>query len=223
MNNIAGITEEDLENLIESLKQAQEYFERARSVAETYISIDPPWDYDPSDYSPGEDAHIVSFRWSYEGHEHLREQEDDDLEILADRIEEGEDAVVEELEGGNKPYKGLYLLISSLDSLIIWLCKTDPDISADHTNPGDEGIYFGPTKKTALENWYDEYAIFGVEDDDGSEFKQKWDDFWYHRHYIMHGSADAHYDRNIVIATLFYVGLVSHVVADRAEELDSEE
>jgi hypothetical protein len=75
-------------------------------------------------------------------------------------------------------------------------------------------------KKCALEKWYDEHAIFGVEDDEGESFKQQWDDFWNHRHRIMHGSPDAYYDENVGIATLFFVGLTAHVVKERYDQLN---
>jgi len=218
---LPGIDAEDLQTLAEVVQQAQDYFDRARKEAETYISIEPPWDYNPEDYSPSEDAQYIALKWTVEGREHLRESGIDELQTLSGRIEEGDSAVVQEVsEDGETPYKGLFLLLSSLDGLIIWLCESDPEIEYSYTNEAGEPIYGSSKKRDAIEKWYSEYSIFGVEDDQGSEFKEKWRSFWNHRHRVMHGSPHAYYDLNIVVSTLFFVGLVSHVVAERAEDLE---
>lgn len=215
-------SQEEIEELVEAVQERQERLERSKEHAEEYISIGPPWDYDPDDYSPSEEAIITSMRWTYEGREYLESTDDPDLATLAGRIEEGSKSLAEESDDPETeyPYKGLHLLLSSLDGLITWLCENDPDIEPNHHNDGDEPVYLSRQKKPALEKWYGEHAIFGVEDNEGEAFKDKWDDFWNHRHRIMHGSPDAYYDENIGVATLFFVGLTAHVVKERHDQLD---
>lgn len=208
-------SEEERQRLTENILRAQRRLERARELAEEHIDIDPPWDYDPNDYSRDDEAIYTAMKWTYEGADSLESTGDEDLQILADRIKNGFNSVVDEIEDDEVPYKGLYLLISSLDGLIIWLCENDPSIDPAFHNDGGDPIYNGPRKKQALEDWYEEYAIFGVEDDDGTSFKDKWENYWYHRHRIMHGSTEAFFDEQIAIATLFFVGLTIQVVNER--------
>ncbi|WP_229772927.1 hypothetical protein [Halarchaeum nitratireducens] len=215
-------SQEELDSLVEAVRRGQERLERSREHAEEYINIGPPWNYDPDNYSPSEEAILTAMKWTYEGREYLEGTGDPDLEIIAGRIEEGSKSFAEESDDSDTeyPYKGLHLLLSSLDGLITWLCENDPDIDPNHCNDGDEPVYLGRQKKSALEKWYDEHAIFGVEDDEGDAFREKWNDFWHHRHRIMHGSPYAYYDENIGVATLFFVGLTAHVVKERYDELN---
>jgi len=215
-------SQEEINELIEAVQQGQERLERSRQYAEEYINLGPPWNYDPDDYSPGEEAIFTAMKWTYEGREYLESTDDTDLNTLAERIEEGSQSLAEASDNPEieYPYKGLHLLLSSLDGLITWLCQNDSEIEPNHYNEGEEAVYLGRQKKPALEKWYDEHAIFGVEDDEGEAFKQKWDAFWNHRHRIMHGSPDAYYDENIGVATLFFVGLTAHVVKERYDELN---
>lgn len=223
--NVAANTlpsREDMAKLAEAVLQAQEQLERSREQAEKYISIGPPWNYDPDDYSPSEEAIYTAMKWTYEGREYLEEANDPDLNTIANRIKEGSKSLAEESDDSEIefPYKGLYLLLSSLDGLVTWLCKNDSEIEPNHYNGGDEPVYLGRQKKQALEDWYDEHAIFGVEDNEGEAFKKKWNDFWHHRHRIMHGSPDAYFDKNIGVSTLFFVGLTAHIVKERYDELN---
>ena len=215
-------SEEDMVHLAAVALRAQEQLERSRQQAEKYINIDPPWDYNPENYSPSEDAIYTAMKWTYEGREHIKSTGDPELITLSERIEEGSKSLANEADNSEieNPYKGLHLLLSSLDGLITWLCKTDSEIDPNHYNSGDEPVYLGRQKKPALEKWYDKHAIFGVENNEGEAFKEKWDDFWYHRHRIMHGSPDAYYDINLGVAALFFVGLTTHVVKERYDELD---
>ena len=215
-------SQEEMEELVEAVRQGQERLERSRQHAEEYINLGPPWDYDPADYSPSEEASFTAMKWTYEGREYLESTGDPNLNTIAERIEERSTSLAEELDDSETeyPYKGLHLLLSSLDGLITWLCENDPDIDPNFYNDGGNPVYFGGRKKCALEKWYDEHAIFGVEDDEGESFKQQWDDFWNHRHRIMHGSPDAYYDENVGIATLFFVGLTAHVVKERYDQLN---
>ena len=215
-------SQEELEELAEAVRRGQERLERSRQHAEEYINIGPPWDYNPDDYSPSEEAIITAMKWTHEGREYLESTGESDLIILAGRIEEGSKSFAKESDDPetDHPYKGLHLLLSSLDGLITWLCENDPGIEPNHYNAGDEPVYLGRQKKQSLEDWYDEHAIFGVEDDEGEAFREKWNDFWHHRHRIMHGSPHAYYDTNIGVATLFFVGLTAHVVKERYDQLN---
>ena len=213
---------EVMTGLAEAALKAQEQLERSRKQAEEYINIGPPWNYDPDDYSPSEEAIYTAMKWTYEGREYLESTDDPSLNTLAGRIKEGSRSFAEESSDPDidYQYKGLHLLLSSLDGLITWLCENDSETDPNHYNDGGEPVYLGYQKKSTLEKWYDEHAIFGVEDDEGEAFKEKWDDFWHHRHRIMHGSPDAYYDKNIGVATLFFVGLTAHVVIERYDQLN---
>lgn len=215
-------SQKEMEELVEVVRRGQERLERSRQYAEEYINIGPPWDYDPDDYSPSEEAIFTAMKWTHEGQTYLESTGDQDLVILSRRIEEGSRSFAEESDDPETeyPYKGLHLLLSSLDGLITWLCENDPEIEPSHCNAGDKPVYLGSQKKPTLEKWYNEHAIFGVEDNEGEAFKEKWNDFWHHRHRIMHGSPHAYYDTNIGVATLFFVGLTAHVVKERYNQLN---
>lgn len=215
-------SEETIQSVIEAVSRAQQRLERAREQAENHINIDPPWDYDTSEYSPSEEAYYHAFKWTREGQIALRETGDSDLPKLAERIEYGSEMFVEDAEDENVQNfnSGILVLISALDGLIIWLCEKDPNITTNRTNCNDEDIYHSGHKKEALEKWYDQFSIFGVEGAEGTRFKDKWSDFWEHRHRIMHGAPDAYYDDNVGVATLFFVGLTAHVVKKRYEALN---
>lgn len=216
-------SQEAIKSAKEAVQKAQKRLERARNEAEKHIDIGPPWDYDPSNYSPTKEAYYYAFKWAHEGQISLQETGDSELETIAERIEYGlemfaEDSSDNEIQNFNS---GIVVLISALDGLVIWLCEQDPTITTNTTNANGEDIYHTSHKKDALEDWYDQYSIFGVENDQGSAFKIKWSDFWQHRHRIMHGEPDAYYDDNIGVATLFFAGLTAHVVKERYEALNS--
>lgn len=221
---VQGLSVENQLQLLESLKQAQKHLEQSRQLAEEHIDIAPPWDYDPNNHSINQKAIYISLKWSIEGCDSLKETSNPDLEVLANRIEEGSKSLCDEIdsEDTENPYKGLYLLMSSLDGLIVWLCEHDDDIDPRFRNKGNKPIYFGDEKQEAIETWYDEHALFGVKEDDGQSFRETWEQFWNHRHRIMHGSPDAYYDENIGVATLFFIGLTEQIVKRRYEELNSE-
>ena len=215
-------SKETISSAMEAIQKAQKRLERARKEAEKHIDIGPPWDYDPSDYSPSNEAYYNAFKWTHEGQISLQETGDLELETIAERIEYGsemfaEDSSDDEIQDFNS---GILVLISTLDGLIIWLCEQDPNITTNRTNANGEDIYYSSHKRDSLEEWYDQYSIFGVENDQGSSFKDKWNDFWQHRHRIMHGEPDAYYDDNVGVATLFFVGLTAHVVKERYEALN---
>jgi hypothetical protein len=216
-------SQETIDSAIDAIQKAQKRLERARKEAEKHIDIDPPWDYDLSDYSPSNEAYYHAFKWSHEGQLSLQETGDSELEIIAERIEYGsemyaEDSSDDEIQDFNS---GILALISALDGLIIWLCEQDSNITTSRTNDNGEDIYHSGHKTKALKKWYGQYSIFGVENDQGSVFKNKWSDFWEHRHRIMHGEPDAYYDDNVGVATLFFVGLTAHVVKERYEALNT--
>lgn len=222
--SIAGSlpSQETIDSAIDAIQKAQKRLERARKEAEKHIDIGPPWNYDPSDYSPSGEAYYHAFKWAHEGQLSLQETGDSELGTIAERIEYGsemfaEDSSDDDIQDFNS---GILALISALDGLIIWLCEHDPNITTNRTNANGEDIYHSGHKKNALEDWYDQYSIFGVENDQGSAFKNKWSDFWQHRHRIMHGEPDAYYDDNVGVATLFFVGLTAHVVKERYEALN---
>jgi hypothetical protein len=222
--NVAGSlpSQETIKSAKKAVQKAQKRLERARKEAEKHIDIGPPWDYDPSDYSPSGEAYYHAFKWAHEGQLSLQQTGDSELETIAERIEYGSemfagDSSDNDIQNFNS---GILALISALDGLIIWLCEQDSTITTNRTNANGEDIYHSGHKKDALEDWYDQYSIFGVENDQGTAFKNKWSDFWEHRHRIMHGEPDAYYDDNVGVATLFFVGLTAHVVKERYDALN---
>ncbi|MCF2164784.1 hypothetical protein PNP85_09825 [Halobacterium salinarum] len=222
--SIAGSlpSQETIDSATDAIQKAKKRFERARKGAEKHINIGPPWDYDPSDYSPSDEASYHAFRWAHEGQISLQETGDSELETIAEQIEYGskmlaEDSSNDDIQGFNS---GILALISALDGLIIWLCEYDSNTPADRTNANGEDIYHSGSKKDVLKRMYDQHSVFGVENGQGSEFKNKWVDFWEHRHRIMHGEPDAYYDDNVGVATLFFVGLTAYVVKEQYEALN---
>lgn len=212
--------EDQIAELAETVRKAQRRLEQTQNQAELYIDIGEPWSYDPSDYSPDNDALYTSMKWTYEGRKSLESTGDDDLEILANRIEEGHEALARELSNSDKnPYKGLHLLISSLDGLIIYLCENDKNESPTYNPSPDDPVYNSSQKRNVLEKSYDSQTTFKAEDGDGTVFKEKWKAYWHHRHRIMHGSPHAYYDRNVSVATLFFVGITAHLVAKKHSQL----
>lgn len=211
-------TEEELADLRGNIRRFEERMERARDQAQTHISISYPWDYDTGGEEPEHEAIEHAMKWSYEGAWSLEDTENADLSMIGERIEDGIGSLVDEIEDGETPYRGLHLLISNLDGLIIWLCKKDQEIDPVRTNPGDEPIYSSECKKECLEKWYNEHSVFDVENHGGA-FREKWKNYWYHRHRIMHGSPNAYYDLDIAVATLFFVGITSNICVRRQREL----
>lgn len=77
---------ETLSQLAEAVVEAQEYFDRARILAEDQIDLEPPWDYEPSAVSIDDDTIKTALRWTIEARWRLEDANDDDLEKLAQRI-----------------------------------------------------------------------------------------------------------------------------------------
>lgn len=209
------------DKVVNALSKAEKYFENARKSAEEQITLPPPWDYDPDDYTIDDDTAYIAIKWCYESRERLEASDDNELKKLAQRMEDTEKALVEEADDPEieNLYKSIHLLISTQDGLISWLCKHDESIDSGYTNDGGEEIYFSDSKKTAIERWYSEYAKFGIEDNDGISFREKWENFWEHRHRVMHGHPNAFYDENLAISALFFLSLTAHVVMDRSEDV----
>jgi hypothetical protein len=205
----------------QNLQDTMDRLNRARDEARTYISIGPPWEYDPSEYPVNEEAIYHSMKWAYEGADSLKRTSDVDLETFGERIHKAIDSLVDESENEEELFRTLHILLSTLDGLIIWLCETDDDREPDNSNPGGDNIYYSRTKKSALEHWYDEHDVFEIEND-GGDFRDRWESFWYHRHRIMHGSPNANYDQPVAIAALFFVALTSNVVVERYNQIQRE-
>lgn len=212
---------ETLSRLAEAVIEAQEYFDRVRTLAEDQIDLEPPWDYEPSAVSVDDDTIKTALQWTIEARWRLEDTNDDDLEKLAQRIEDAERAFVEEVEDEDtsEMYQSLYLLTSIQDALVTWLCENDPSISPDYTSSNDEDVYSTHSKRQALEDWYDDYSVFDIESGSGNEFKDKWNDFFEHRHRIMHGHPDAYFDINLATTALLFLGLTAYVSAERADDL----
>jgi len=212
---------ETLSQLAEAVVEAQEYFDKVRTLAEDQIDLEPPWDYDPSTVSVDDDTIKTALQWTIEARWRLEDSNDDDLEKLAQRVEDAEKAFVEEVEDDDtsEMYQSLYLLTSIQDALVTWLCENDSSISRDYTNTNGEDVYSTRSKRRALEDWYDDYSVFDIEGGSGSDFKDKWNDFFEHRHRIMHGHPDAYFDENLATTALLFLGLTAYVAAERADDL----
>lgn len=212
---------ETLSQLAEAVVEAQEYFDRVRTLAEDQIDLEPPWDYEPSAVSVDDDTIKTALQWTIEARWRLEDANDDDLEKLAQRIEDAERAFVEEVEDEDtsEMYQSLYLLTSIQDALVTWLCENDSTISPDYTNSNGEDVYSTRSKRQALEDWYDDYSVFDIEGGSGSDFKDKWNEFFEHRHRIMHGHPDAYFDINLATTALLFLGLTAYVAAERTDDL----
>lgn len=212
---------ETLRELADTVQEANEYFDRVRTLAEDQIDLDPPWDYDPSAVSVDDETIKTALKWTIEARWRLEDSNDDELEKLAQRIEHSEKAFVEEIEDEDaiQMYKSLYLLTSIQDALVTWLCENDTSISRDYTNDNGEDVYSTNSKRQALEDWYSNYSVFDIESGSGADFKDKWNDFFNHRHRIMHGHPEAYYDENLATSALLFLGLTSYVAAERADDL----
>ncbi|WP_338726993.1 hypothetical protein [Haladaptatus sp. DJG-WS-42] len=58
-----------------------------------------------------------------------------------------------------------------------------------------------------------------LEEGDRSAFKNKLEKFFKHRHWIMHGHPDSHFDANLALTALFFLSLTGYLVGDRYDDL----
>ncbi|WP_157972297.1 hypothetical protein [Saliphagus sp. LR7] len=134
-------------------------------------------------------------------------------------MELAEDALVQASELNRRPFEAFYLLISTQDGLISWLCEHDDCVDPSFTNEGGSDVYLGKKKKKVVENSYEEYNVFSVVNS-GTEFRRKWADFWYHRHRIMHGHPEAFFDENLAITSLLFLTSIANLVLQRMDDLE---
>ncbi|WP_312911372.1 hypothetical protein [Natronosalvus caseinilyticus] len=215
------IDNEALAKAVVAANNAKDYFDAARALAEAQIDIEYPWNYDPANHQIQKEAVQVAITWAVEAREGLESANDDDLEKLASRMEECELAFVDEWDdtGASNYYETLYLAISTHDALISWLCEKDPNLTGSDPNNIGEDVYWGGDKEEAVKRWFGQYAPMNLEEGDSSAFKDKWEKFFKHRHWIMHGHPDAHFDANLALTALFFLGLTGYIVDDRYNDL----
>lgn len=208
------------EDLVEKIRKEKKRLDVARGIAEKQIDIENPWNYDPSNYSIDKNSFKPAITWTVESRRKLEQSSSTELKKLASRMEEAEKAFVHEFDGDDeKYYKSLFLTISVQDGLISWLCKQDPDRSGSDPNDIGEEVYWPNDKEKAIKDWYGEYAPMDISGGNGEEIKNKWIRFFKHRHRIMHGHPDAHFDDNLALTSLFFLGLIGYTVGERYDEL----
>jgi len=215
------IDDEALTKAVVAAKDAKDYLDAARALAEAQIDIENPWDYDSDNYQIQDEAVQVAITWVVEAREGIKSANDDDLEKLASRMEDCEEAFVEEWDDKETTefYETLYLAISTHDALISWLCEKDSSLTGSDPNDIGGDVYWGNDKEEAVKRWFGQYAPMNLEGGDGSSFKSKWEKFFKHRHWIMHGHPDAHFDANLALTSLFFLGLTGYIVGDRYGDL----
>jgi hypothetical protein len=210
------------EELIVRLAKTKKRIDIARDIAEDQIDIDNPWNYDPDDYDINQDAYKPAITWVVESRNKLENAQDDDLNKLAERIEEAEKAFIEEFgSDSDKHYKSLFLIISTQDGLITWLCDNDPNRTGYDPNDIGEEVFPTGEKEKAVKKWYDDHSPMNIEGGDGEIIKDKWSKFFNHRHRIMHGHPNAYFDDNLALTGLFFLGLIGYTTGSRYEELQS--
>jgi len=212
---------EALAKAVIAANEAKDYFDAAQTLAEAQIDIEYPWKYNPANYQIQNEAVQVAITWTVEARQNLEEANDDDLEKLANRMEDCELAFAEEWEdsGTSDYYETLYLAISLHDALISWLCEKDPNLTGSDPNDIGGDVYWGSDKEEAVERWFGQYAPMELEGGNSSAFKSKWEKFFKHRHWVMHGHPDAHFDSNLALTALFFLGLTGYIVGDRYDDL----
>jgi len=209
-----GPNPERLHRLVESVKDFNDYIEEARNTASKYITLSHPNNYDPGE-AVSERAYIQSFKWHSEAQGQLADSGVPELETFAERMRIAEHSLVEESEADDPLYKSLYLLVSTQDGLITWLCRNS-EIEPNETTADGEEIYQTEKKKDCIDSMYQEYDIFQVEE--GHIFRAKWESFWQHRHRIMHGHPEAYFDDKLGVAAMFFVALTANIAIGHQKE-----
>jgi len=85
----------------------------------------------------------------------------------------------------------IFTFLSMTDGLMSILCEHNDDIVP--RGPGGGGTYITSQKRTEL------MRVYGVTQEfiDETVFRENLEKFWQHRHEIMHGGQNAHFDKNI--------------------------
>lgn len=216
-----NINPKTLINGVEAIKEAMDYLEKAQVLAESQIDIEYPWNYDPDSYLVENDGARIAIKWTVEAREQLESTSDEDLQKIASRMKDSELAFVKDWDDPSTTnyYKALYLCISIHDALISWLCEKDPEMTGSDPNNIGEEVYWTSEKEKAVKRWYGKYTPMNLEEGDSSAFKDKWEKFFKHRRWIMHGHPDAHFDDNLALTALFFLGLTGYIAGDRYNEL----
>ena len=212
-NPYSEITPEQLDAAMEAV----EHIEQTTKFIERTLDIEQPWNYNPV---PVDDEDLAeALHWLVEARMQMSRTNNQYFEKIARRIRKGRRILAEEVTDGvrNELYSPAYIFVSSQDSLLHWLCENDPDIDKDYENSNDEPVYHFSTKNEALEKWYDQHSVGGIES--GESLSNKWDNYVEHRHRIMHGHPEAYYDLNTVVAAIWFFVLTTHVAMDRCEEI----
>jgi hypothetical protein len=207
------VSSETLEAAVRAAREVEE----TTQLIESTLDIDPPWNYTRTRVV--EDDLETAMRWLIQACIQMEDTGIGYFEGISDRIRKGCQSLAGKVESGT--YDGLYgptyIFVSSQDSLTHWLCEQDPDISQDNSNRVDDPIYSSGTKRNALEKWYETHSVAGIET--GSSFSQKWDNYFQHRHKIMHGDPNAYYDLKVVVASMWFLTLTAHVAIDRSKNI----
>lgn len=215
----------DFTKLGDVVLNAIDYLKKARSAVDRGLEIPPPWEYDPSDHLVDGEIEKFAMKWTVENAKQLQESNDGELEALGERMEQAIDALISEVEDENVDvyHESLFLLLSTHDGLVSWLCKTydDDEIRPSYPNESGEAVYFNPQKRTAVKKAFTDYLLLDSRDED--EVKTTWNQFWQHRHRIMHGHPNAHFNIELAITAQFFLGVVSLVVLWRQNVIDEEE
>lgn len=209
-----------LQDAIESVREVAEYFAEVRETVETTISIEEPWNYDPSDSEIDSLARDVAIRWTFEFMDELQSLNDDYFAPINDRLQVGLESYiggpldnVRELEDPDpRPHEAIYIFISAQDALMHWLCEQDPT-TQPQIDTDNETVYFSRQKKDVLEAKYT--SFFNIADS-SSQFRSNLDAFYKHRNFIMHGNPKAHFDLNIATVALLFYALTLHTVLEEA-------
>lgn len=206
----------------EVLEVLKEHREEVREVIETTIDLEKPEEYDPEESEVHEKAEAVAAKQLRNMFYALEDVDDSDLKRVRSRLAVGYDAYVGYVPAGDNAddgpvdvqpriHEAIFVFTSLQDALMYRLC--DRDSSVDYDNSNLE-TYTSRTKKRVLKDRYTSYHGIAP----NSLFDDNLDAFYKHRHSIMHGDFDAHFDENIATASVLFFVLTLHTVLEELEK-----
>lgn len=161
------------------------YHERLRqNFIDIFSIIEDPKDYEPSKVKLRDEIQpmiLCMVRFAYD-------MDNDDFGHLKERMLMGIEAHIRE-----EYHLSLFCILSAIDGMLVWFYNQNC--------PGGKH----PTTKEKLKVFFESYAFKHFVDADTAHLK--FDHFFAHRHEIMHGGKNSHFDKNLSTAALFFLGI----------------
>jgi hypothetical protein len=179
----------------EMIIQAKEVWKRA--LTEGITNFDSPENYNTDRFQVK--------NWLYskaktDGQEILKEFESTPLSYFYERYENGFLSYEDEFW-----QSAIFTFLSMTDGLMTYLCERNHDISPG----GWHGLRYTISQKRA-----ELMRVYGATEEfiDETVFRENLEKFWQHRHEIMHGGQNAHFDKNIATISLLFLVFTYYIV-----------